>query len=127
MAKQLTSFTFSPRTRQGKSLYPWGQWLNCKPWQLTKGQDFKSSVESFRSLAYRVARDKGLVVRIETVKGGLVIMAEPASPAQLAKWQAADAEASGASGQPNGQTTNGVSEEQSSANGVDLGALAAGK
>ena len=41
MAKELKNFPWETKAR-GNKKHPWSQWANGKPWQLTKGVDFKA-------------------------------------------------------------------------------------
>lgn len=60
MAKTLDKF---PKTNR-PAKYPWKEWFDGRVWQLTKGEDFNTSVVNFRSQAYIAATKHGLKVRV---------------------------------------------------------------
>lgn len=73
MAKVVESLPFTGKT----SRYPWKEWFDGRVWQLTQGEDFSVSVESFRSTicasANRmhikvVTRRKGKDLYIQAIK-----------------------------------------------------------
>lgn len=45
--------------------YPWDSWADGTWWIVSKGSDFKTSVESFRRLLHAVAERRGLAVEYE--------------------------------------------------------------
>lgn len=51
------------------NVYPWGDWLNGKTWELTKGEDFKCTMNSMRVQAYKHASKRG--GRVKTKINGL--------------------------------------------------------
>lgn len=78
MAEQLDdSFSLRPRGCQDGQ-YPWDEWLNGKPWLLTKDEDFSVEPESFRTTASAAGRRKGFHMRIHKVsETQLIIQAFP--------------------------------------------------
>lgn len=45
--------------------YPWHLWFNGELWELTRGLDFRCTLNAFQVNAYRTARRKGGIVRTE--------------------------------------------------------------
>ncbi len=74
MASKMNEF---PKTRGGKRLYPWKEWLNGDVWRLTPGTDFDASSESFRNTALASASRYGKRLRTAVVDGDLIIQASP--------------------------------------------------
>lgn len=71
MAEELSEFQFDT----GVSMYPWAEWLDGKIYKLTKGEDYKSQTDSFRSTAQEHARKRGKVLRTKVTENGIVIQA----------------------------------------------------
>ena len=46
-----------------KPKYPWGEWLDGRVWRLTRGFDFDCTIQSFRVMVHKSARDRGMKVR----------------------------------------------------------------
>ena len=61
MARVISSFPEGARGRPTK--YPWTTWLDGNPWELKPGEDFHTSVWSFRSALTRQAQKAGLKAR----------------------------------------------------------------
>jgi hypothetical protein len=59
--------------RDGKSKYPWDQWLDGRVWLLEKGEDFRISVPSMQSSVTNAARARGLKVKMRARPEGLYI------------------------------------------------------
>ena len=74
MAKTLSEFP-SDHTGGRPELYPWDQLLDGQPWLLTNGEDYKSTTKQFRGAAEAAARRKGLWIRGQVQKNGIVIQA----------------------------------------------------
>lgn len=50
-------------TRRGRpEKYPWGEWLNGKPWSIERGVDFEQSANNMRSTIYSAAKRRGISV-----------------------------------------------------------------
>lgn len=52
------------REMRAKYAYPWDEWLNGQPWQLTEGEDYGYE-QTLRSAAQRAAKTRGMRVRVE--------------------------------------------------------------
>lgn len=63
----------------GLGLYPWHRWLDGQAWELRRGEDFRCSLESFRSTCNRTARERGC--RVMTRKRGDVLTIQAVWPA----------------------------------------------
>lgn len=63
MAKQLDEFPEGLRVGR-PSKYDWASWLNGKPWQVSVGEDFHTSLESFRQTVKSAAKTRGGTVKI---------------------------------------------------------------
>ena len=74
MAKTLSEFP-SDHTGGRPEMYPWDQWLDGRPWLLTNGEDYKTTTKQFRNAAEAAARRKGLWIRGQVQKNGIVIQA----------------------------------------------------
>ena len=75
MAKVLDEL---PPVKSGKgatSKYPWNTWLDGRVWQLKHNEDFECKMPSFRTLASKSARDRGLKLRIRISKDTIIIQA----------------------------------------------------
>ena len=81
MAKVLADFEINGKGR--RTIYPWDEWLDGQIWQLTRGEDFKCKVLSFRMAAKYAAVTRGLNVDVQ-VRGDTVtiqaIKAENGTP-----------------------------------------------
>lgn len=75
MPEILKDFDFGAGNSGG---YPWDEWFNGSTLLLVKGEDFKSSVEGFRSTAQENARKRGLKLETRVHPRGLVIRATKA-------------------------------------------------
>ena len=53
MATKLDTFTFAANA--GRGTYDWEAWLNGDVWRLTRGEDFKVPISSFRTAAFAAA------------------------------------------------------------------------
>lgn len=71
---QVVSIERFEKNRGHHSIYPWSQWLDGQPWELTRGEDFRISIHSFRTMAARAARQKGGRIRSCVVDGKLIVM-----------------------------------------------------
>lgn len=91
MAEQLEDYVF------GGSSYPWDDWLNQKPWRLTKGEDFKSEVTSFQSAAHNAAKEKGLSLKTSREGDDVVVIQASTAPRKARKKAAPKAKAKAAS------------------------------
>lgn len=49
--------------------YPWDSWLDGNQWELSNLKDFDLAPESFRTMAYRAAKARGVRVRIYRESG----------------------------------------------------------
>lgn len=58
MAKKLDAFPEGLRVRSSQT-YPWDEWLDGSPWELTKGDDYVIKSKSFVTAAQAAARRKG--------------------------------------------------------------------
>ena len=63
MAKRLHEF---PQTR---SAYPWDEYLDGSPWELTHGEDFTSKLSTFRMNAKVQAEKRGGKLRTSLQRG----------------------------------------------------------
>lgn len=62
MATILTQFDF--QTRSGRtSKYPWDTWTDGSIWEVTRGDDYKSQSQTFRSILHSQATKIGKKVR----------------------------------------------------------------
>ena len=66
MARRLDQF---PRVK-GNAKYPWDEWLDGSPWQLTPGEDFKAKVPTVLASARAQAKRRGGRVRTRTLMNG---------------------------------------------------------
>ncbi len=67
---------FPPVNRGGRpQFYPWDLWLDGQVRRLTKGVDFACEPNSFRTLAYTTAVNRGVVVRSKVLDKSIVIQA----------------------------------------------------
>jgi hypothetical protein len=60
---------------QGRTKYPWDEWLNGKIWLLTEGVDFSISITSMQSSVTNAARNRGLKVTMRKREEGLYVQA----------------------------------------------------
>lgn len=74
MAEQLEEYVFTRRGRRPGSGYPWGDWLNGKPWRLIKGSDFRCSLKGISQQACNHARRKGLRTRVEIESDTVIVI-----------------------------------------------------
>lgn len=78
MAEKLNEFPGGNRTKGGGK-YPWDEWLDGSVWLLRQGEDFSTSMISFRATASKMAKRNGKKVRSRTVNDehgeGLAIQA----------------------------------------------------
>jgi len=58
MAKKLEKFP-----DRGKARYPWSEWLDGDPWELTKGEDFQCKPSTLRANAQTQAKKRNGRVR----------------------------------------------------------------
>lgn len=72
MAEQLETYDFA----RGK--YPWDDWMNGRPWEITHGQDFTCGSRSMKTQIHEEARRRGLGARVRT--RGPVIVFESFDP-----------------------------------------------
>lgn len=56
------------RDRQTK--YPWDKWLDGETWELRKGRDYESTLESLRGRASRAASQRGKKVKTRIIRDG---------------------------------------------------------
>lgn len=54
-------------------IYPWETWTNGEQWEVTQGEDFQSSVRSFRVLLYVTARARDLRVTVRVARASNVV------------------------------------------------------
>jgi len=47
--------------------YPWTEWTDGKTWEVTKGEDFECTLNSFRNGLYSIAKTLGLKVTSMTM------------------------------------------------------------
>lgn len=64
MATKLESFPQQYQGRGRKQLYDWKRWLDGEIWELKEGEDFKTSMSSFRTQAHNAARMRQMKVRV---------------------------------------------------------------
>lgn len=64
MPTKLESFPQQYQGRGRKQLYNWDDLLNGEVWELREGEDFKTSMSSFRTQAHNAARQRQLKVRV---------------------------------------------------------------
>lgn len=78
MAERLNEFPGGNRTRGGGK-YPWDDWLDGSVWLLRRGEDFSTSILSFRATASTMAKRSGKKLRSRAVSDengeGLAIQA----------------------------------------------------
>lgn len=72
MAELLEKFEHQ-RTRQGKSKYPWQEWLDGNPWKLEAGVDYNCMAQSLVSSASKFAQRNGFGVRSSISEDGLTL------------------------------------------------------
>jgi hypothetical protein len=53
--------------RASRSKFDFSQWVDGQAWKFTKGQDYDSSTETFRSNVKRWAKDRQLEVEVRPV------------------------------------------------------------
>lgn len=78
MARKLKNFDFEKERNDIISRpyrYPWEKWLDGSVWELTIGEDFKTSVQSFRSNAFYNAKIRGMKIRTIRKDDKLIIQA----------------------------------------------------
>jgi hypothetical protein len=66
MARRLEQF---PRV-QGNAKYPWDEWLDGSPWQLTPGEDIEAKRPTVLTSARAQAKRRGGNVRTRTLVNG---------------------------------------------------------
>lgn len=71
---QVVSVARFEKHRGHHSIYPWSQWLDGQPWELTRGEDFRVSIHSFRTMAARKARELGGRIKSCVADGKLIVM-----------------------------------------------------
>lgn len=54
--------------RNKRNKYPWDEWLDGKTWELRKGRDYESTLESFRAGAWRAANQRGKKVKTRILR-----------------------------------------------------------
>jgi hypothetical protein len=64
MARILEDHSWTRGKRRGSS-YPWAEWFDGKTRELVRGEDFTSTLKSFRTTAYVAAKRAGVTVRSE--------------------------------------------------------------
>lgn len=60
----------------GRSKYPWDDWFDGQVWELTPGEDFTVTIESFRSTAIGKASSLGGILRTRVAGGKLQLQYE---------------------------------------------------
>jgi len=65
MAKRLEQM---PDTMRSVSQYPWEEWLDGGAWQLTEGEDFKTTIRNFQATLSKTASRRGLRIQSRTFK-----------------------------------------------------------
>jgi hypothetical protein len=70
MAQELKDTDLTATQGPGRhSNYPWAEWTNGSVWECRQGEDFKTSVQSFKSVLRYQARQRG--IRVVTQIDGL--------------------------------------------------------
>jgi hypothetical protein len=71
MAKKLEQFPDVSRPGRPDK-YPWDEWLDGDPWELTSGEDFqaKLKIESFRATAKSAAKKRSGTIKTAVVNDG---------------------------------------------------------
>jgi hypothetical protein len=82
--KVLKSYEF-PAT-VGNGTHDWDMLLDGKIRQLEEGKDYSCKASTFRMMAYKQGRKRGMAVRVAAVDGGLVLQAKAATKEQLGLW-----------------------------------------
>jgi hypothetical protein len=78
------------RDRQTK--YPWDKWLDGRTWELRKGRDYESTLESLRGRASRAASQRGKKVKTRIIRDGRGegIAIRAYEEGETFEWQEAD-------------------------------------
>lgn len=71
MARRLDDYEFAPG--QGRSQYPWQDWLDGNVWELVRGEDFHVAPSSFRGAAQSAAARKNQRIH-SRIQGDRVII-----------------------------------------------------
>jgi hypothetical protein len=66
MAKPLDEWP----TLEREQRFPWSEWLDGRPWQLTRGEDYDSRAKTIIANARSQAKKRGGTVRTRTLNEG---------------------------------------------------------